>query len=289
MNSATPDIREIAVATDTALATLYTELGSARSWLETQTRDYGRLYAEYRAPRYTPLAKDLVERLEADIASGGDAYGSKAAGVETLTKALAEIASISAEIEETEEPYRRLGGWSRFFLVNNTGGHIHSSMSCSTCRYDTSFSWLPELSGLTEAEAVDAYGPILCTVCFPSAPVEWTGGESKAVTAAREERDRAKAEREAKKDAKRLISGSDAGIVVTASGYSERIKTVAAAKKFLTDGYEGLYGSLPWDGKRYLPEDRDIVAAALLGRPGVKETSVEEILAAAAKRAAKRK
>lgn len=287
--STAPDIREIAVATDTALAKLYTKLGSARSRLEAQALNYGRLYPEYRNSRYSPLAKDLVERLEADIASGDDPYGRKTDGVETLTETLAEIASIGAEIETTDEPYRTAGGWSRFFLVNNVGGHIHSSMNCSTCRYDTSFSWLPELSGLTEAEAVDTYGPILCTVCYPSAPVEWTGGEAKAITAAREERERAKAERDAKRDAKRLIPGSDDGIVVTASGYRERLKTVAAGKKFLTDGYEGLYGATPWDGTRYLPEERDTVAAALLGRPGVKETSVEEILAAAKKRAAKRK
>lgn len=65
-------------------------------------------------------------------------------------------------------------GWSRFFLV--TGGHIHSSMSCSTCYPTTLFGWLPQLSGLTEADAVAAHGPLLCSVCYPSAPVEWTVG-----------------------------------------------------------------------------------------------------------------
>lgn len=65
-------------------------------------------------------------------------------------------------------------GWSRFFLVN--AGHIHRSMSCSSCnkgRSATVFSWLPELSGLTEADAVAAHGAHLCTVCFPTAPTEW--------------------------------------------------------------------------------------------------------------------
>lgn len=74
----------------------------------------------------------------------------------------------------------RYTGWSRFFLVNNVGGHIHSSMGCSTCRPTTEFSWLPTLSGLTEAEAVAEHGAILCTVCFPSAPVEWTNGHEVA-------------------------------------------------------------------------------------------------------------
>lgn len=65
--------------------------------------------------------------------------------------------------------------WSRFFLVS--GGHIHSSMDCSTCNRNgkaTAFSWLPELSGLTEEEAVAAHGAILCTTCYPTAPLAWT-------------------------------------------------------------------------------------------------------------------
>lgn len=70
-------------------------------------------------------------------------------------------------------------GWSRFFLVTNTGGHIHRDMSCSTCFPTTQYAWLYELSGLTEAEAVAEYGEILCSVCFPSAPVEWTNGKNK--------------------------------------------------------------------------------------------------------------
>ena len=70
-------------------------------------------------------------------------------------------------------------GWTRFFLVTNQGGHIHSSMGCSTCRIDTAFAWLPTLSGLTQDDAVDEYGAILCSVCFPDAPVEYTNGTNK--------------------------------------------------------------------------------------------------------------
>lgn len=68
--------------------------------------------------------------------------------------------------------------WSRFYLVTPKG-HIHSSMYCSTCYDSTHFVWLPELSGLTEADAVEQHGAILCTVCYPSAPVEWTNGYDK--------------------------------------------------------------------------------------------------------------
>tara|TARA_Y100000310_G_scaffold310554_1_gene355928 strand:- start:109 stop:789 length:681 start_codon:yes stop_codon:yes gene_type:complete len=71
-------------------------------------------------------------------------------------------------------------GWSRFFAV--AGGHIHSSMNCSTCNRVTSqsgqtftaFAWLPTLSGLTTADAIAAHGHTLCSVCFPNAPVAHT-------------------------------------------------------------------------------------------------------------------
>lgn len=74
-------------------------------------------------------------------------------------------------------------GWSRFFIVNNAGGHIHWTMSCSTCYPTTDFGWLPNLSGLTEADAVEEWGGILCSVCFPSAPVEHTNGVNKKTAA----------------------------------------------------------------------------------------------------------
>lgn len=69
--------------------------------------------------------------------------------------------------------------WARFFLVTSSNGHIHSSMDCSTCTSRTQFGWLPEASGQTEAEAIAERdkldsAALLCTVCFPNAPVEWT-------------------------------------------------------------------------------------------------------------------
>ena len=56
-------------------------------------------------------------------------------------------------------------------------------MDCSTCNKmgkATEFGWLCDLSGLDEAAAVAIHGPWLCTVCFPSAPVEYTNGEELA-------------------------------------------------------------------------------------------------------------
>jgi len=63
-------------------------------------------------------------------------------------------------------------GWSRFYLVTSSAGHVHSSLNCSTCKVTTTFAPVPSLSGSTEAEAVAVLGETLCTVCFPSAPVK---------------------------------------------------------------------------------------------------------------------
>jgi hypothetical protein len=95
---------------------------------------------------------------------------------EELLEARIEYEAAAADYLATAANYM---GWKRFWLVTNTGGHIHSSLDCSTTRPTTSWAWLTELAGRTEAEAVEEYGAILCTVCFASAPVEHTGGTNK--------------------------------------------------------------------------------------------------------------
>lgn len=64
--------------------------------------------------------------------------------------------------------------WTRYFWVQNNGGHGHRTMHCSTCNRGakrTEFGWHPELSGKTDADATAVFGENLCTVCFPGAPV----------------------------------------------------------------------------------------------------------------------
>lgn len=95
-----------------------------------------------------------------------------------VTEARERYAALGEEAKPLDALYDA-NRWQRFFLVQNTGGHIHSSMACHTCNMRTRFAWLPELSGLTEKEAVEAHGTILCSHCFPSAPVEWTLGLKK--------------------------------------------------------------------------------------------------------------
>lgn len=86
--------------------------------------------------------------------------------------AMLAVASARLAVDELVEVWRTHGQWSRFFMV--TGGHIHSSTSCHSLHVSTQIGWLPDLSGESEAYAVAAYGAVLCSKCFPSAPVAWT-------------------------------------------------------------------------------------------------------------------
>lgn len=119
-------------------------------------------------------AMDMAERWALE-------RGFESSSVKDVRQGFATLKALSEEIARLATEYARRGGWSRFFIVQNAGGHIHSSMNCSTCNKVTSrgwsqtkFGWLTELSGQSEEQAVAEQGAILCTVCFPSAPVEWT-------------------------------------------------------------------------------------------------------------------
>lgn len=191
----------------------------------------------------------------------------------------------SADADELNKGYT---GWSRFFLVTSSDGHIHSSMACSTCYPTTVYAWLPELSGLTAEAAVAEHGEILCSVCFPDAPVAWTTGESRAKVAEREARAAAKAERAAAALAKALLP---TGEPLRVTG--DRLKTLAAAKTWLTDSFSwnrsyprpATDGSTLLSHPSYPAADVAAVAEAVAAKTG---DTPEAVLAAAEKRAAKR-
>lgn len=98
------------------------------------------------------------------------------AALDAARQSIAELHAKAAPLEDVYAEHH----WSRFFIVTSSQGHVHSSRHCSTCYDTTEYGWLPNLSGLTEADAVEQEGSILCSVCFPTAPTEWTTGISKA-------------------------------------------------------------------------------------------------------------
>lgn len=158
-----------------------------------------------------------------------------------IAKYKAEIASIREQREPLEAIYNAKP-WSRFFLCNAHSGHIHSTLNCSTTFMTTAFSWLPELSGLTEVEAVEAYGEILCSVCYPSAPVAWTTGVNKKVAAERGARDAARAAKAAEKATKAITAPDGSPLVVD----NYRIGTLVTAQRELVSA---LTEVIVWDTK----------------------------------------
>lgn len=159
----------------------------------------------------------------------------------------AELDALAAEAAPLQAVYNACR-WARFFLVRNGNGHVHSSLHCTTCYPTTEYGWLPELSGRTEADAVAEFGEKMCTVCFPSAPANpayhGPGRRDAEAIAARQAE---KAARQATKDAKALVAGTE-------FRYDrDQVTTVAQATRVLREtaglvaghGYEHMMAEAP--------------------------------------------
>jgi hypothetical protein len=138
------------------------------------------------------------------------------------------LAEIALAIEPLQAEFKRRGGWTRFDFVPD--GHLHH-YGCHTLRPTTVRLLVAEASGQTDEWIVEHFAYAACTYCFPDAPVEARETylrEQREAKAA--ERAQAKAERDAKKAEKNLVSP----ITMTESGgYRTRIETVYAAKQWL--------------------------------------------------------
>lgn len=175
------------VQIDTALADLYSRRGTALIALDGANRGILRAVGHRPTSHRTTLTDNDLQTFRAQVANDEHFAYRERHNLQAYDKAAEALQQIETEEKPLRNEYARRP-WSRFFLVN--GGHIHSSMSCSTCNRNgkaTSFSWLPDLSGLTEEEAVETHGAILCTTCYPTAPLAWTNfyeqeAERKAAT-----------------------------------------------------------------------------------------------------------
>jgi hypothetical protein len=187
--------------TDTALAALWNDraavdgkLAASDKWLQRlagATFRYVGRGGRQVSDLTTEQAVAILEPILAANPDDGYGYGRletcRSASIGQARNALTERVELEARRAELAASIRdlesRWTGWSRFFLVTSSAGHVHRSMACSTCRPTTTYGWLPELSGQTEAQAVAELGPALCSVCFPSAPVEHQGGKLTAAQA----------------------------------------------------------------------------------------------------------
>jgi hypothetical protein len=174
---------------DTELAAIYRETMTLRGTLRRATDSLHRVAGH--TPRYDSKRNCHWTETEAETAAAVRAtveapdfdavhHYQTAPVLARYDKLTAELAAAEAAAAPLNAEWDRRGGWSRFFTVQTSNGHIHSSMQCSTCNrgvYGTSFTWNPAMSGQSEAEALAALGKqghILCTVCFPNAPVQTT-------------------------------------------------------------------------------------------------------------------
>lgn len=177
---------------------------------EINTRYYAKMRDVHLSRRHIDAAKANLEtstkRERADLIAYDKReiahYEARAA--EQLRDAL----EISKEGAPHHAEFTRRGGWFRAWLVDNTSGHVHSSTECSTCYPTTEFIWLPEYSGLTEAELIADARSMACTICFPEAPVDTRPGliEAPARKAARLQREAEAAARDAAKKAKGITN-----------------------------------------------------------------------------------
>ncbi|QTF82090.1 hypothetical protein SEA_FEFFERHEAD_91 [Mycobacterium phage Fefferhead] len=168
-----------AKAADAILATLYTahyaasdKHSSLVDSLHRAANDKQRYYG--RTPYWTMSVDEALAG--ATKAAEGTTYRAEQAAkhVAAYPASLDAVKAAKAAIDAHEAEHYK--GWLRFFLVQD--GHIHRSTHCSSLRATTRIAWLPNLSGETEVEAVAEHGAMLCTKCFPSAPVEWTMGKA---------------------------------------------------------------------------------------------------------------
>jgi hypothetical protein len=175
---------DLAKDTDRKLADLHAALQRTLSTVQRTTESAHHLVGDrceysYRGRERTATWRlDDQEALRRLAAGEGvqpyDANKAAETGAEYLA-ATARVDVLHCAIAELDAVFTRMP-WSRFFIVE--GGHIHSAQHCKggTIRYNTRLGWLPDLSGDTERDAVEAHGAILCSHCFPTAPVEWTIG-----------------------------------------------------------------------------------------------------------------
>lgn len=219
----------------------------------------------------------------------------------------AQVTAIMAEGDPHRAEFKARDGWTRAWIVTNNNGHVHNTKRCATCNngeYATNFEFLPQVSGQDELEIVKQAGERACTVCYPTAPVEYRTG---ACSLEPEERRQARLEREAaaqaraEKKAAKAITNPDGsplkvfryhveetarrnrrtGQVELIPAYDtfETLETAHAARGWLTDHFDS------WRSDKR-PDDLARVAAAIAAKEG---KTADQAFAEAEKRAAKRK
>jgi hypothetical protein len=210
MTTITTYTREQAKASDAKLAELWMVRAMARQSLKSAkiTVHYAAGDSKLYYGGRSEWKLDLVDAIaKATATAQGTTYAAEQAAraLREMGKATERLEAADTAVQEQERQWYEHGQWRRYIAV--PGGHIHHNDGCFTLRWDTDTRWLPELSGDTEADAVAAYGPALCSHCYPSAPSDWRERATVPVDTdgnplPKAQADAIKAERRAEKNAK---------------------------------------------------------------------------------------
>jgi hypothetical protein len=228
------------VEIDTVHAANYNEQAKLDSWIRSAVK--------------------YIERLEAKLVKG-TLTSWESQSLESDRNRLVESQEQLRQVIAAAAPYQveySRRPWNRYFLVDNTNGHVHRGMDCTTCFMSTRYSWLVDLADCDEDAMIEEWGEMACTVCFPSAPTNPNYNRP-----SRRDRE-AQAAREAEKAAKDAVKAEKAITDVDGSplqvGYGV-IKTKIAARNELSSAFQSLvcYGTdHPSD---YVAQIRKLVAA----------------------------
>lgn len=291
---------------DEALYAIYGEIGRATTlrdykWdtVKTKVREHlGRGYRDKVLPgevreairQVQALAEDdAIEALVNDenVATRVRGYRLRAVqeAVQAYDAACSQVEDLIASQQPYDEEWERRGRWTRAFLVNNSNGHVHRSMHCTTCFPTTQYHWVTEMSDHSEQEIVEKAGERACTVCYPSAPVEVLARPTQLFTPDEQAKAKAREEREAKRREKDAAK-------VTVEGYADsslsRPRThVFNTVRGATNAIASALGDLAWYGTSHPTSAqwlRNIEAIrAALADKGV-EYDYDKALAAARKK-----
>lgn len=172
----------------------------------------------------TRIAAIAVRRSEIEMGFQRAEYviTNRYASDESIAKAQADVKALNAELADLIDEVAPLNAayraqrWTRYYLVTNSNGHVHTSTECETCFADTSFGWLTQFSGTEQDEMGKLSGMDACARCFPNLPAEVMQAKRDARVdtperiTAREEREAAAAARDAKKAAKLAKAAAEA-------------------------------------------------------------------------------
>lgn len=133
-------------------------------------------------------------------------------------------------------------GWTRYYHVTNANGHVHTSMSCSSCFPDTEFAWRTDLSDLTAEQVVEREAYNACSVCMPIAPAEQKAARVAYNKRQREQRAAEKAAAKREKELAKLPRQHSQALKV-----NELVDQFGLEDK--SDAFRATYDKTLYDGK----------------------------------------